>query len=87
MNVDGVIDLPSADSLFQTIGVVPVLAPQAPPDNVRLLKQEWHKIFDLQAAALPDSVHVQFHVRLTHDSLPAIPTAASTYVTRLANNL
>ena len=54
IKVDGVIDLPSADSLFQAIGAVPGLAPQAPPDNVLFLpKQEWHRIFDPQAAALP----------------------------------
>ena len=32
--IDGVVDLPNADSIFQAIGVPPGAAPQAPPDNV-----------------------------------------------------
>ncbi|MEA2766715.1 MAG: putative transport system permease protein, partial [Gemmatimonadaceae bacterium] len=32
--VDGVVDLPQADALFQAVGVPPGAAPQAPPDNV-----------------------------------------------------
>ncbi len=60
VKVDGVIDLPSADSLFQAIGAVPGLAPQAPPDNVLLLPdQEWHTVFDPQTARLPDGVHLR----------------------------
>src|SRR5439155_706826 len=37
VTVDGVVDLPAADSLFQSIGVAPGSAPTAPPDNVVLL--------------------------------------------------
>ena len=84
--VQGIIDLPQADSLFQAVGVPPSAAPQAPPDNVMVLPLSlWHQLFDPQAAVRPDSVHIQVHVRLAHD-LPADPRAAFTYVQQLANN-
>lgn len=87
LKVDGVVDLPYADSLFQTIGAPPGAAPQAPPDNVLLIPdQQWHNLFDPQAQIRPDTVHVQFHVMLTHN-LPADPTTAYAYINQLANNL
>jgi putative ABC transport system permease protein len=50
VTVDGVVELPYADFLFQAIGVPSGAAPQAPPDNVLLLPQaSWHRIFDPQA--------------------------------------
>ncbi len=88
VTVDGVVDLPYADSLFQAIGVPAGAAPQAPPDNVLLLPlAAWHRIFDPQAQVRPDTVQRQFHVRLSGRRLPADPAAAYTYVTHLANNL
>src|SRR5262249_4068053 len=36
VRVDGIVDLPNADSLFQAVGVAPGAAPQAPPDEVLL---------------------------------------------------
>lgn len=87
VKVGGVVDLPNADSLFQAIGVPAGAAPQAPPDNVLLLpNDQWHRIFDAQAAVRPDSVRTQLHVRITHD-LPTDPDTAFTYVQGLANNL
>ena len=59
VKVDGIVDLPNADSLFQAIGLPPGAAPQAPPDNVLLLPiEQWHQIFDSQANARPDSATV-----------------------------
>ena len=85
--VDGVVDLPNADSLFQAIGVPAGLTPQAPPDNVLLLPlEQWHQIFNLQAAVRPDSVRTQLHIRIAHN-LPDDPNAAYTYVQQLAKNL
>lgn len=85
--VDGIVDLPYADSLFQAIGVPPGTAPQAPPDNVLLIPiDEWHGLFDSQARLRPDTVSMQFHVTLSH-ALPSDPAGAYTQVTRLANNL
>lgn len=87
VKVDGVVDLPYADSLFQTVGVPAGVAPQAPPDNVLLLpKDQWKQFFDPQAAVRPDSIKTQLHVRLAHN-LPQDPSAAYTYVEQLAKNL
>lgn len=84
--VAGVVDLPQADSLFQAVGVPPGTAPQAPPDNVLLLPaQQWHTLFDPQAAVRPDSVRTQLHVRLGHD-LPSDPGAAFIAVQQRARN-
>lgn len=86
--VDGVVDLPYADSLFQTIGVPPGIAPQAPPDNVILLPSDRaRQFFNPQATVRPDSVRTQLHVRLAHQNLPNDPSAAYTYVNQLAKNL
>ncbi len=87
VKVDGIVDLPNADSLFQAVGVPASAAPQAPPDNVLVLpSDQWHKIFDPQAAVRPDSVRRQFHVRITR-ALPTDPNTAFVYVQQLANNL
>jgi putative ABC transport system permease protein len=87
IKVDGVIDLPYADSLFQAIGVPKGTAPIAPPDNVLLIpEKQWHTLFDPQSKARPDTVRMQFHVRIDH-KLPANPSDAYTYVTHLSNNL
>ncbi len=87
VKVDGIVDLPYADSFFQAIGVPANAAPQAPPDNVLLLPgDQWHTIFDPQATIHPDSVRTQFHVRITRD-LPTDPNTAFIYVQELANNL
>jgi len=86
VQVASVVDLPQADSLFQAVGVPAGAAPQAPPDNVLLLPiEQWHRLFDGQAAARPDSVRTQLHVRLAHD-LPADPEAAYTAVQQRAHN-
>lgn len=87
VKVAGVVDLPNADSLFQAVGVPASVAPQAPPDNVLVLPaNQWHQVFDPQAAVRPDSVRMQFHMRITRD-LPTDPNNAFIYVQQLANNL
>ena len=87
VTVAGVVDLPNADSLFQAVGVPVGAAPQAPPDNVLLLPiDQWHTLFDPQAAARPDSVRIQLHVRIGHD-LPADPNAAYVRVQQTARNI
>ena len=71
--IDGVIDLPQADALFQAVGVPPGAAPQAPPDNVLVVPMAvWHQWFDQQAVVRPGTVHTQLHVRLDH-TLPPDP--------------
>ncbi|HSS09143.1 MAG TPA: FtsX-like permease family protein, partial [Acidimicrobiales bacterium] len=85
VRVDGVVDLPFADSMFQKVG--PGAQPQAPPDNVLLLPDvAWHANFDALAAARPDLVRAQVHVSLDR-RLPHDPAAAFTKVTGAARHL
>lgn len=87
VKVDGIIDLPNSDSLFQAVGLPAGSAPQAPPDNVILLPEtQWHLLFDPQASVRPDSVHTQLHLRISHN-LPADPNKAFQFVQHLKNNL
>ncbi len=84
VTVDGIVDLPAADSLFQSIGVAPGSAPTAPPDNVVLLPDAtWHRMF---ANAASGTSSTQIHVKLAHD-LPADPGAAFGQVIGRAKNL
>ncbi len=77
VKVDGVVDLPNADSMFQGIGLPPNAAPQAPPDNVLILPiAEWHELFDPQAQVRPDSIRIQIHAKLDHSRLPSDPQSA-----------
>ncbi len=85
--VSGVIDLPQADSLFQTVGAPAGSQLSAPPDNVILLPEAlWHQAFDPLQAARPDLVHLQVHARLDH-RLAHDPAAAFTSVIGAAHNL
>ena len=88
VEIEGIVDLPNADSLFQPAGPPPGLAPQAPPDNVVILPlAQWHKLFDPLAAAQPGSVRSQLHVSLSHDRLPPDPAAAYDRVSGAARSL
>jgi putative ABC transport system permease protein len=85
--IDGVVDLPQADALFQAVGVPPGAAPQAPPDNVLVVPMPlWHQWFDQQGVVRRGTVKMQLHVRLDHTPLPPDPRDAYVYVQRLANN-
>ncbi|MHB1652162.1 MAG: ABC transporter permease [Desulfitobacteriaceae bacterium] len=87
VKIDGVVDLPNADSLFQAVGVPTGTAPQAPPDNVLMVPTSlWHQLFDPQAQIRPDSVHTQLHVSIAHN-LPTDPSAAFIQAKELAKNV
>lgn len=87
VTIDGVVDLPHADSLFQTVGAPVGAQPTAPPDNVLILPAaRWHNIFDPLAQTRPDLVRSQTHVRLDHQ-LPPDPAAAYETTTGRARNL
>jgi putative ABC transport system permease protein len=87
VRVDGVVDLPQANSLFQTVGAPPSAQRAAPPDNVMLLPEaQWHAVFDPLASTRPELVTTQIHVGRTHD-LPAGPAAAFAAVAAAAHNL
>ena len=87
VTIDGVVDLPQADSLFQNVGAPVGAQPQAPPDNVLLVPSAtWHDLFDPVATSRPDLVRTQFHTVLDHN-LPGDPAAAYSDVTGKARNL
>ena len=87
VKINGVVELPYADSLFQAVGTPAGVAPQAPPDNVLLMPLErWHQLFDPQAAVRPDSIRTQLHVRIAHSFFPD-PGAAYIQVEQSARNL
>jgi putative ABC transport system permease protein len=87
LQVQGIVDLPQADSMFQTIGTASGAGPTAPPDNVVLVPlEQWHNLFDQPAEVSPNSVNSQVHVRLS-GKLPADPGAAFSDVTERARNL
>lgn len=83
VKVDGVIDLPQADSLFQTVGAPSQSQPTAPPDNVVLLPAARFAALTRGASA----VTTQIHVARDDARLPSDPAAAFTAVTRAAHNL
>ncbi|MCU1447995.1 MAG: putative ABC-type transport system involved in lysophospholipase biosynthesis, permease component [Acidimicrobiales bacterium] len=87
VRVDGVVDLPQANSLFQKVGAPVGSQPQAPPDNVVLLPSDaWQAAFSPLATARPDLVATQVHARLSH-ALPNDPAAAFVTVTGTAHHL
>lgn len=87
VTVQGIIDLPAADSLFQSVGAPPGAGPTAPPDNVLLLPSSmWHRLFGAVARTRPDTVHTQVHVRL-RPTFPEDPSAAFAQVLGRARNL
>ncbi|MET7987679.1 FtsX-like permease family protein [Streptomyces sp. NPDC005281] len=83
VTVDGVVDLPQADSLFQTVGAPSQSQPTAPPDNVVLLPAAQFAALTHGATATT----TQIHVARDHTHLPADPAAAFTDVTGAARNL
>jgi len=86
--IDGVVDLPNADALFQAVGVPAGSAPQAPPDNVLILPLDvWHRLFDQQAANHPSSVRTQLHIGLVHTALLPQPPDAYAQARGEARNL
>ncbi len=87
VSIDGIVDLPQADSLFQRVGAAPGAQPQAPPDNIVLMPApRWHELFDPLGVARPELVSTQVHVGLDH-RLPADPAAAYATVLGQAHNL
>jgi putative ABC transport system permease protein len=87
VRVQGIVDLPAADSLFQAVGAPPGSGLAAPPDNVLLLpQQQWQSAFGQLGRRQPGAVHTQYHVRLSA-ALPPDPSAAFADVTGRAKNL
>lgn len=87
VRVDGVVDLPQADTLFQKVGAPAQSQPQAPPDNVLLLPAAtFTAVLGDLAAARPDLVTTQVHAARSHRLAPD-PAVAYTQITAAAHNL
>ncbi|MCY7400463.1 MAG: ABC transporter permease [Nocardioides sp.] len=86
LQVDGVVDMPQADSFFQVVGAPPQSQPIAPPDNVMLVPSS---TFDQRlapvAASRPDLITHQVHATRSHQ-LPPDPAAAFTAESGTARN-
>lgn len=85
VKIAGVIDLPNANAMFQTIGPQKGPAPTAPPDNILLLPMgTWTSLF---SAAMPGGgARLQIHASLDHSRLPAAPEAAYLDIAGRARN-
>lgn len=81
VTIDGIVDLPFADSFFQVVGLAPGTGASAPPDNVLLVTPA---VF---ARLVPTATVVQqFHVGFEHALLPSGPHAAAVVVGDMANH-
>lgn len=88
VKVDGVVELPQADSLFQSVGAPIQSQPVAPPDNVILLPAaQFRTEYAGLAKTRPDQVTTQIHVDRDQTALPSDPSSAFTAETGAANNL
>ena len=88
VRVDGVVDLPHANTLFQVVGAARNAQPAAPPDDVVLMPGvTWQRVFGALGRARPDLVSTQYHVQLQRAFLPTDPSAAFTSVTGAAKHL
>ena len=82
MRVDGVVDLPRADSFFQVVGAAPGAGPQAPPDNVVLLPlARWTKLFDPATGSGAYELHLHLKRHLPRD-----PSKAYAELTAIRKN-
>ncbi|MEV6837092.1 ABC transporter permease [Streptomyces sp. NPDC051133] len=83
VKVDGVVDLPQADSLFQTVGAPSQSQPTAPPDNVVLLPAARFAALTRGATG----VTTQIHTARDTSRLPSDPASAYSAVTGAAHHL
>ena len=81
LSVDGIVDLPAADSFFQVVGLAPGSGASAPPDNVLLVPPSVFRSVIGNTAV----VH-QLHVGFTRAGLPSDPQTAAVSVQGRANH-
>ncbi|MET4780417.1 FtsX-like permease family protein [Glaciihabitans sp. UYNi722] len=87
VTVAGVIDLPQANSLFQTVGAPAQSQPLAPPDNVLLVPSgTYGEISSALTVAHPELVSIQIHAAHSH-ALAADPAVSYVDITSAAHNL
>jgi putative ABC transport system permease protein len=83
VHVDGIVELPKADTLFHKPGSPAT----APPDNVLLVPEAlWHNVFDPLGVGRPDLAETQLHVARSHQ-LASDPDTAFVDITAAAHNL
>ena len=82
VTVDGVVDMPAADSFFQVVGLAPGAGATAPPDNVLIVPPA-----DFAATVGSTAVVHQLHVGFKHAALPADPQKAALLVQSRGNHL
>jgi putative ABC transport system permease protein len=88
LTISGIVDLRTADTFFQAVGVPAGAAPQAPPDNAALMPlADWHSLFDAEAALRPQNVRIELHAVLDHAPLPPDPNDAYRFVLQAGHNL
>src|SRR5262245_54033072 len=57
VKIDGIISLPNAGSIFQTVGAPSATGSQVPPDNILVLPVDlWSRLFTEQTASQSDSL-------------------------------
>ena len=87
VKVEGIVDLPNADAMFQTIGPQKGPTATAPPDNVALLPMElWNQHFAAATQLQGGEARLQIHALLQRASLAATPDAAYADVSGKAKN-
>ncbi len=84
VTVDGIVDLPNAQAMLQSIDPARAAAQKAVPDDVLLLPAErWAALFATNPS--PAGLERQIHVKLDHLVLPADPSEAYTATVRRAH--
>ena len=87
VTIAGVVDLPYADSLFQTVGAPAGAQAKAPPDNVILLPAaDFQRVQAPIIARRPELITTQVHATLAH-ALPSSPSAAFDGIAARARDL
>ena len=87
VTVDGVVDLPNADAMFQVVGPQKGPSATAPPDNVILLPLDLWRTHFAEAAARPGGgARLQIHSGVDRSRLPSAPDTAYAVATGMARN-
>ena len=85
--IEGIVDLPNADPMFQAIGPQKGPLATAPPDNIVMVPMEiWTAHFAAAAKVPGGGARVQIHAILDHAGLAASPGEAFAEITGKARN-
>ncbi len=85
--VEGIVELPNADPMFQAIGPQKGPGATAPPDNIALLPMDvWNSHFAAASQSPGGGARLQIHAGLDHSVLAPAPDAAFVEVSGKAKN-